>query len=401
MSGTADEGTTASQLRNWPAVGAVTGWQVVASVCYYATFAATAGIKAEFGLSRFQIGLAIATLTLGYTLMLFPAGALVDAFGDRPAMVGGLLGLGLGAVSVAAAPGFPVLLAAAFVLGAAYSTAMPATNRAVADRAPKGRYNLAVGLKQVGVTAGSAVAALLVTGLAAVGLSWRAGFTVAAVASIAVAAGFALRYRGSGGSGTLAVPEMSVLAQNRPLRRLVAVGFFLGAGIFTATGYVVPYLDEGVGFSVGLAGLVLALMQVTGSVGRIVAGSLADRLPWGSASASLAVLAAQAVGATALLWMLPVFRGPALYVVFALLGVMLLGGTGLYHGALVVIAADERSGAATAAGQTTINLGGLVVPPVFGLVADHGGYEAAWPVLGACMAVAALLTVFGRRIVQN
>ncbi|MFC7200032.1 MFS transporter [Halospeciosus flavus] len=395
------ESGASGPTRSWPAVGTVAGWQVVASICYYATFAATAGIKAEFGLSRFQVGIVIATLTLGYTLFLFPAGALVDAFGDRPAMVGGLLGLGLGALGVAAAPtnGFLVLLGAVFVLGAAYSGAMPSTNRAVADRAPRGRYNLSVGLKQVGVTAGSAVAALLVTGFAAIGFSWRAGFVAAALCSFAVAVGFALRYRGTGGSGELTIPEVSLLVQNRSLRRLVAVGFFLGASVFTATGYVVPYLDESVGFSVGVAGLVLALMQVTGSAGRIVAGSLADRLPWGSASASLAVLGGQAVGAAVLLWLLPLFEGVAVYVAFAALGVVVLGGTGLYHGALVVIAADERSGAATAAGQTTINLGGLVVPPVFGLVADHGGYEAAWPVLGACMAAAFLLTVFVRRTV--
>ncbi|MFC7166326.1 MFS transporter [Halospeciosus flavus] len=86
------ESGASGPTRSWPAVGTVAGWQVVASICYYATFAATAGIKAEFGLSRFQVGIVIATLTLGYTLFLFPAGALVDAFGDRPAMVGGLLG---------------------------------------------------------------------------------------------------------------------------------------------------------------------------------------------------------------------------------------------------------------------------------------------------------------------
>ncbi|MEA5407140.1 hypothetical protein VB773_05800 [Haloarculaceae archaeon H-GB2-1] len=53
---------------------AVLAWQVVASACYYAVFAATASIRRTVGLSGFEIGVLLAALTLGYTLFLFPRG---------------------------------------------------------------------------------------------------------------------------------------------------------------------------------------------------------------------------------------------------------------------------------------------------------------------------------------
>ncbi|WP_020222933.1 MFS transporter, partial [Halarchaeum acidiphilum] len=187
-----------SEDGSWRGVLVVALWQVVASLCYYSAFPATDAFQSSFGLSGVKVGLVITTLTLGYTIFLFPAGAFVDAYGDRPAMVVGLAGLAVGAFGVSLANSYPTLLVAVFVLGAAYSTAMPSTNIAVAERAPRGSYNLAVGIKQVGVTLGSALAAFVVAGLAAYALGWQLGFLVAAAAAAVVGVGFLLAYEGAG-----------------------------------------------------------------------------------------------------------------------------------------------------------------------------------------------------------
>jgi hypothetical protein len=128
-----------------------------------------------------------------------------------------------------------------------------------------------MGIKQVGVTAGSGISALIVTGLAGV-LFWQAGFVVAAGVGFVVAALFALFYRGSDTSGAATYPDFQALSRNRPYRALVAAGFFLGAALFTTTGYTVLYVHEAIGASVVFGGVALALVQVFGSASRLVGG---------------------------------------------------------------------------------------------------------------------------------
>ncbi|MFC6989064.1 MFS transporter [Haloplanus sp. GCM10025708] len=198
-------------MREWRGVGLVGGWQLTASVCFYAIFAGTAFVRETFGLSRTLVGVTVTATMLGYTLLLFAMGAAVDGYGERPVMIGGLLGLGIGSVGVAVAPSYPTLLAALLLVGATYATAMPATNRAVLAVAPDGRRNLAMSVKQVGVTAGSGLSALLVTGIAATRFGWRASFLVVAALAFVVTLVFAAGYDGDGGSGALAVPDVRSL----------------------------------------------------------------------------------------------------------------------------------------------------------------------------------------------
>ncbi|MFC7045367.1 MFS transporter [Halobacteriaceae archaeon GCM10025711] len=378
----------------WRAVGGVTLWQVTASACYYSVFAATSFLRTEFGLSRFLVGLAVTALTLGYTLFLFPAGAAVDGYGERPVMTAGLLALGAGTLGVYASWSYPTLLVAVFVLGAAYASAMPATNRAIAAVAPRGQYNLAMGVKQVGVTAGSGLAAVVVTSLAPGVGTWESAFLATGVVAAVVAVLFARTYRASDASGDVSLPDVRALSGNRPYALLSAAGLFLGAALFTTTGYAILFVHESVGTTVGFAGLVLATMQVTGSLGRVAVGGLADRLPWSTGRSAVVLQAAHALVAVGLFLSLTVVRTPlGALAVFALLGFAVLGFTGLYHGALVALVPDDRTGAATAGGQTTLNAGALVAPPVFGVLADAIGYDAGWTVLAAGSVVAALLLV--------
>lgn len=356
------------------------GWQVVASSTYYSVFAATASVSAEFDMSGYQIGVLLAVLTFGYTLMLFPAGAIVDGYGDRATMVLGLGMLSVGAFTVSRAWSYEVLLLAAFVLGASYASAMPATNRAIASRAPRGRYNLAIGVKQVGVTMGSAIASIAVTNATRVGGTWRTAFLAVSIVAGVVAVVYLVGYRGVGGTGSMKLPDIRGLRANRTYVLLTVAGFFIGSGIFTTTGYMVPYLEDA-GSTVELAGFALATMQVSGSAGRIGVGEIADRLPGSAAAGAFRMMLAQMGTAAALYIALPMAGVSAQFVLVGVLGVSMLGVTGLYHGTLVRLVPDDVTGAATAGGQTMLNLGGLIAPPAFGLVVDAAGFNVGWRVL--------------------
>ena len=379
-------------MRGWHGVGLVAGWQTVASLCFYAIFAATAFLRTDFGLSRTLVGVTITVTMLGYTLLLFVMGAAVDGYGERRVMVGGLLALGLGAVGVAVSTTYAALLAVLLVLGGAYATAMPATNRAVLAVAPPGRRNLSMSIKQVGVTVGSGLGAILVTWSAATRLGWRAGFFAAAVLSLVVAVAFGRWYRGDGGTGSMGLPDVRGLLTRPDYRLLVAAGFFYGAAIFTTTAYVVLYLTESVGAAAGVAGTVLALVQLTGSGGRIGGGALVDRLPGDDARASALVLFGQsAVGVVCLVAVTAADTELAAVVGFAALGLFVFGIPATYYACMTALVPSDRVGEATAGGQLTINAGGLVAPPTFGYLVDTAGYTTGWLSLAAGVAVAALL----------
>jgi MFS family permease len=378
----------------WRGVGVVSGWQTTASLCFYAIFAATASVRETFGVSRALVGVALAATMAGYTALLFVAGATVDGYGERPVMVVGLGALGVGMAGVTLAPSFVALLCVLLVVGGAYATAMPSTNRAVLVVAPPGHRNLAMNVKQVGVTVGSGLGAVLVTVAAGTRYGWRVGFAAAAVAAVGVAIGFAATYEGRDGSGVVAPPDVVGLAGLDGYPPLVAAGFFLGAAVFTTTGYVVLHLTESVGTAAAFGGAVLASVQVAGSAGRLVGGSVADRLPGGSVRASARVLVAQSLLAAVAFGGVVLADTPLVAAAaFVVLGLFVLGFPGVYYACLTGVVPDEQVGAATAGGQTALNLGGLAAPPVFGLLADALSYDAGWALLGACSLAAGLLLV--------
>jgi MFS family permease len=385
-------------LDDWRPVGLVAGWQTAASLCYYSIFAATGFVREAFALSESLVGVFLTAALVGYTVALFPSGAAVDGYGERPVMLAGLLGLAVAAVVVSLAPTYAAVLAAAALLGAAYSTAMPASNRGIVAAAPAGRTSLAMGLKQVGVTTGSAAASLVVTGVAAVA-AWQVGFWAISLLAVGYTAVFALRYRGRPGTGDLSVPDVRGLLGQRTYVVLVAAGFFVGASIFTMLGYIVLYVQDAVGASAAAGGVALALTQLTGSAARIGAGGLADRLG-GARGSALVALGQLGLGAA-------LFAGVAVapgslavaFFLFAGLGVSIHGSTGVFYSCLTDLVDGDEVGAATAGGQTAINLGGVVTPPVFGYLVEIGGYDAAWGLLAVSAgAGAVLLLAVVRRI---
>lgn len=381
--------------RHWRPVFAVAGWQATASLCYYSIFAATAYFRDAFDLSRTMIGVLAAVAMLGYTLNLFPSGAAVDGFGEKRVMIGGLVGLALMAGLVGAAPSTPLLFAATFLLGAFYATAMPASNRGIVTRAPAGRAGLAMGLKQIGVTAGSGAAALVIAAVATAA-SWRWGFAVIAAVATCHMLLFRATYAGTAGHGRWRPPALGRLRSNRPYLLLLLAGLFIGAGVFTTVGYALLYAHETAGVGKGTAGIVLAGVHAAGSAGRLGAGLAADRL--GSGRGPATVTALLLACASLLFAALACGPLPALLDVLLLLGlgVSVLGATGVYYSCLTDMVGRGEVGAATAGGQTAINLGGMLVPPAFGYLADTAGYDAGWGLLAGCGLAGTLLVVLVR-----
>ena len=379
---------------HWRTVSLVTGWQVAASLCYYTVFAATPFFRSAFGLSRFEVGIVVTILTLGYATFLLPLGAATDRYGEGTTLTFGLVGLAAGVVLVASVSSYAFLLAAVFVLGSAYGTAMPGTNKAIFDNISPGRQNFAMGIKQVGVTGGSGLSALLVTGLAGA-FFWEAGFFLAAAVGILVAAAFHGSYIGKSDGEPGTMPDFRGLLSNSPYRALVAAGVFLGAVLFTSTGYTVLYVEESIGSSVVFGGIVLASVQLFGSLGRVLSGWFADALSGRPRVRITAILVVQTLGSAVLLAAVGWTSTPlGALITFSALGFFALGFTGVYYSSLATLVSVREMGGATAGGQLALTAGALVAPPIFGRLADTVGYRTSWLFLASGAVVAAVLLLW-------
>lgn len=380
--------------RFWRIVLLVTIWHIAASACYYAIYAGTPLFRNAFDLSGFEIGLVITALSLGYAASLLPFGIATDRFGERRTLTVGLFGLAVGVLGVTIAPTYWLLLVAAFAVGLMYGSATPGTNKAIFDGIEEGRQHRAIGIKQIGPTAGSAVGAVLVTGLAGL-FFWQFGFFLTAAAAAAIAALFLLLYRDSE-RAEATVPDFRGLLSNRPYVVVLLAGFSIGAAFYTATGYTVLFVEESVGATVAVGGLVLASLQVASSVGRIGAGTLADVLPGAPRTRTGALLFAQATGGGLLFLFLPLTDSVlSAGLAFAGIGLCILGSPGLYYSCISTLVPEDELGAASAMGQLSMTLSGTVAPPIFGYLVDVSGYLAAWGFLGGLsfLAGALLLTV--------
>lgn len=378
------------RTRYWRLVTQITVWHVAASICFYSVYAGTSLFRDAFDLSGVTVGLLITALTFGYAVFLLPLGVATDRFGEHRVLTLGLVGLGGGALLIVLAPSYPLLLGACVLLGAMYGTATPGTNKAIFDNVAPDRQYRAIGIKQVGSTAGSAISAVLVTGFVGV-FVWRMGFLVAAAVAGVVAVGFYLTYSGAG-PATASRPDFGALLTNRPVVLVIVAGVCIGAGVYTTTGYTVLYVEDAVGAPVATAGLVLAGLQVAASVGKPVAGWLADVIPGRSRTVTGALLGGWMLAAGVLFGSVTL-SSTALGAgaLFAVLGFFALGSTGLYYAVLSTLVADDELGTASALGQFAVTLGGLLAPPAFGYLVETADYGVAWLFLGGLSVLAALL----------
>jgi predicted MFS family arabinose efflux permease len=250
-----------------------------------------------------------------------------------------------------------------------------------------------MGIKQVGVTGGSGISALLVTGLAGY-FFWQIGFLIAAALGVAVAVGFYALYRGESGA-TARYPDLRGLADNRAYVLLAVSGLFLGAALFTTTGYTVLYVEESIGGSVAFGGVVLATVQLFGSGGRLLGGWLSDALPGDPQTRIGAILLVQILASAGLFLVVARTSTPTnAGIAFAALGFFVLGFTGVYYSCMATLVPAERMGSATAGCQLALTAGALFAPPAFGYLADTLDYRASWTLLaGACLVAALLVAV--------
>lgn len=252
----------------------------------------------DLGWGRAELGTAVALFQAVSAICMFLAGRLSDRADPHLVLAAGLFvaGLGIGAMSVMAAPWHAlVLYGVVFAAGNGAASLIPVgvmVTRAFPQR---------TGFANAAVTSGMSLGQLVMIGLLAavlVAIGWRSVFLWLGAAHLILLPLVLLAMRagraGDEPHSRRAVRGLSLgaAARTRPFWVLLAVYAICGLDDFFVSTHVVAFAQDR-GLDAWLAGSLLALMGLTALVGVMIAGLWSDRAGplWPTAASFVARLA--------------------------------------------------------------------------------------------------------------
>jgi sugar phosphate permease len=336
-------------------------------------------VRSEFGLSLGEVGLAFAAVTGGGMLTLVPWGALTDRIGERPVMASGLAGCAAALVGASLATTYPALLGALLVAGMLGSSATGASGRAVMGWFARTERGFALGIRQMALPLGGAVASLTLPSLIdAQGLD--AAFVALAGLNLTAAASALILMR-----DPPAAPHRRAAHATPPptrdarLWRLGAGGALLVCAQASMLGFIVLFLHDARGVSAPTAAAALGGLQIVGALVRIVAGRRSDRE--GLRIAPMRRIAARNTALLAAVGALAAGPGALLYPLLAVAAISTMSWNGLAFTAAAEISGHARAGTAMSLQNTLISVGGVLAPSAFGVLVEATSWTAAYVVL--------------------
>ena len=349
----------------------------------------------EFGVSFTQLGFAVTVYSLTTALTQMPVGYLVDRYGARWILLGGLVAESLAIILIGLYPDYRVLLWMMALSGLGNAVFHPCDYTILNARVPAQRIGQAFSIHTFSGLLGSAVAAPLVVYLAAWS-HWYTALISCGLAGLLVTAIMAWNSQALSTEPARQTPESKPrgyavqLLISAPI--LLALLFFVGLAMFgnAITKFGIAALEIGGQADLKSATLVITVYLFTAPAGVLIGGWVADRIER-HARFVIACLAAVAGCALGVALLSP--ATPVLILLFAI--------AGLCSGC-VSPSRDMMIRALTPAGQsgkvfgfvsTGFNIGGILAPPLFGFILDRGEPSQLFLVAGL-LSLATILTVY-------
>jgi MFS family permease len=342
----------------------------------------------DIGVASERIGLFTALVYAGAILSSAGSGALLARIGPLR-LSQWCLALCAAGMAVASLAILPAIVLGAALMGLGYGPVTPASSHILIRQTPPDRRSLVFSLKQTGVPVGGALAGFIAAPLALM-IGWRGAALAVAGASLALALAVEpMRSRFDSRDNVGPVAARSPLAGIRlvlrtpTLRRLALSSTTFAATQLSLATFLVTFLTERAGMQLVTAGIVMAVAQGAGIVGRILLGWVADRfLRAGRVLALLGIGMAAASVATGLIssaWPLP-----SIFAATAMLGLTGLSWNGVYLAEVAAIAPSGGAGAATGGALSVTFLGIVLGPALFSAVVSlSGSYTLGFAIVAA------------------
>lgn len=258
-----------------------------------------------------------------------------------------------------------------------------------------------MGIKQMGITAGSALAALLLLP-AAKEIGWRPALFISCLVLLAVGALVAYYYQDSAQSITKKSSlsnksefwkDLRMVLNNRQVLLLSISAMGLQGAQLCLTTYIILFAFEKLEMTLVLAGLLLVLAEVGGSIGRVAWGAVSDRFFAGNRMIIMFfVTILTGICAIIFAMLLPATPLLAVLITVFIFGFSVSGYNGVWMTIIVELVQKEKSGLATGVTVTISSWGVLIIPPLFGYIVDTSGtFTYGWLYVAVLMMVVVLV----------
>ena len=350
-------------------------------------------IAAALAIDTATVGFYQSTAFVGAAFLTLMSGSLVLRYGGVRVNQASVV-LAAAGVALAVTGSVPIVVLGGVLAGMGYGLATPAASHVLARIAPPARRGLVFSVKQSAVTLGGLVAGVLFPPVAErFGWEWAILLACCMVVSAALIVQPLRTRLDDDRKPTHRVqindPMQSVrLVLTSPrLQPIALVAFSFGAMQLSLFAFLVTYLVEQVGLDLVTAGLLFAVMQGAGLVGRVGWGWVTDR--WIGARPLLAALGAGTIASTAAAiafsdtWPLAGLAAGC-----AALGLTAVGWNGVYLAEVARAVPIDKVGPATGGIMMFTFVGVVLGPTAFGaIVATTGSYAAAFIAIDALVLV--------------
>jgi predicted MFS family arabinose efflux permease len=332
------------------------------------------------------IGYQVALEYLAAVLASLFAGGAVAAFG--PCRTGQIAMLLTAAgCAVASVPHLLTVIAGSLLIGSAYGLINPAASELLIRHSPPNRRNFIFSLKQTGVPLGGAAAGLLGPRLA-LALDWNAVLWIAAAACVVLAAlsqrGRATLDRHRAGSTKPVLESFRALGTvlGTPALRWLALSSFCFSLVqLCSVTFLVALLVEDLGFDLVSAGTILAAVQISGAIGRVTWGLVADAVRDGL-GVLLGLGLLMAMASAVIVAFVPGWPRSLAVLTFVILGFSAVAWNGLYLSEVARLSPAREVSATTGAAMFFTFTGVVVGPALFSAVHDVlGNYTPSYGLL--------------------
>jgi sugar phosphate permease len=252
-----------------------------------------------------------------------------------------------------------------------------------------------MGIKQTGITAGSALASLILLPLS-VAFGWR--FVLLCACMLLLAGGFISYHfyrdppeltQSNSSTGIVQFyKSMFKMFKNKALMLVSFSALGLNGTQMCLNTYIVLFAYEQLKISIFLSGILLVISEVCGSLGRVAWGMISDRLFNGKRVIILmiiTIITALASGTAALITSAPFW---VMVPIVALFGFAASGFNGIWMNLASELVPREQAGISSGISITLGSAGAIIIPPLFGLIVDQtGNFSSGWFLITGMMFV--------------
>ena len=362
--------------------------QALASLVIFTppVLAPVAGVEA--GIAASAVGVATALIYISSTFAALMSGGVIGRFGPMRVSQMSLI-LCAGGIALMVSANAWLIAIGALIIGLGYGPVTPSSSAILAERVPPNLRAFIFSLKQTGVPIGGAIAGAMIPALM-FSLGWKAAALATSAMCLALAIAIQPWRRavdaGSRAPDTRAKLGLKATVQlvlsHRRLREMALASLTYSGMQMCLGSFMVVLLHDRVGFSVGSAGAVLSVAMITGIVGRIVWGVVADK--WIKPRTLLGLLGcAMSLAAFVIATITTSWPLTLVFTVSVVYGGTAVGWNGVYLSEVARIAPPGQAAAATGASLAMTYFGVVALPLMFwAIVHFTGSYAMAFAAAG-------------------